>query len=148
MKLGATGIDRLQNDCSWMVIIEPSLNFNTVLQMIARLYRTGQQHVVRVFLLFLKDSIESYLWGKFQEKMSAEIVEWTTGEEAERDLRELLLAAGWEAGEELSSEDLQKGSALVVHRMFGADEDLARMDPHGRYYNLSQAIPRLQLNSR
>ena len=61
--------------------------------MIARLYRTGQQHVVRVFLLFQKDSIESYLWGKFQEKMSAEIVEWTTGDEAERDLRYLLLAA-------------------------------------------------------
>ena len=126
-----------------MVVVEPSLNFNTILQMIAHLHRTGQQHVVRVFLLFLKDSIESYLWGKFQDKMSAEIVEWTTGDEAERDLRELLLAAGWEAGE-----DLQKGSALVVHRMFGADEDLARMDPHGRYYNLSQAIPRVQLNSR
>lgn len=40
--------------------------------------------------------------------MSVEILERTTGDEAERDLRKLLLTAGWETGAVLSREDLKK----------------------------------------
>lgn len=44
---------------------ERSTCVKRILVTFARLYRTGQQHVVRVFLLLLKDSIESCLWGNF-----------------------------------------------------------------------------------
>ena len=42
MKIASKRNYKLRKHCNWMVIVGPSLNFNTILQMIARLYRTGQ----------------------------------------------------------------------------------------------------------
>lgn len=42
MKAASNRSHNLQKDCGWMVIVGPSLDVNTILQMIARLHRPGQ----------------------------------------------------------------------------------------------------------
>lgn len=110
-----------------MVIYEGAINYSTEVQMIYRIYRSGQTQPVYVSKLFLRNSVQGYLHRKKSEKMLGEILEWSTGNAAETLMQKMLLEDGAD-DDELDLEDasvLARPAQLIIQKMQGAQGDLS-----------------------
>ncbi|EFR05557.1 hypothetical protein MGYG_08572 [Nannizzia gypsea CBS 118893] len=70
---GGVGLN-LHGDCNTVILVEPALNVNTIIQAIGRLHRLGQQQEQEVFILFLQHSWDRFIEHNSAKKMVGQIV--------------------------------------------------------------------------